>query len=583
MSKISHSTSSVSASGTQYIDGLLWGYKWDRLNLTYSIPSAPTEYRNGGYENVMSFTPTNPGHIAAFQRAMANFDNVSGLSFSFTTAADASIRFAQAFYVDAGPKDPGSFIGLMRTTPPDPAFDSHAWGDTWYGMARIANTTVGSHDYTAGLLHSIGHTLGLKDGHVTQSGFPTLPTEHDSPEYSIMTDRRYVGDNYGGVDYAAHRPTTLMMNDIAALQYMYGADNSYNSGNTIYTFSPTTGEMFIDGVGQSAAAANYILLTVWDGGGVDTYDFSNYSTSASINLLAGSHSTPSSAQLANLGDGVLARGSIFNAYQNGNSLIENAFGGSGNDAIVGNQADNVLRGNGGNDGIMGGEGNDTILGDAGIDTLLGENGNDAIAGGTETDIILCGNGDDIAFGGAGSDQIFGQDGNDVIWGEDAAGAPAGDDQIDGGEGNDTILGQGGNDVIFGGAGYDAVSGGDGHDRLYGYGEDDVIFGGSGNDLIYGGGGLDTLKGELGGDLFCFQLNEGGDLIMDFNFGGTRDGIDLRSIFDVTGFTGTDPRSAGILGVFQSGADTDVYVYGVFTFRLQNVVAAAIDDSYFLFQ
>ncbi len=41
-------------------------------------------------------------------------------------------------------------------------------------------------------------------------------------------------------------------------------------------FSTTTGEMFINGVGQGAAIANYVLLTVWDGGGIDAYDFTNY-------------------------------------------------------------------------------------------------------------------------------------------------------------------------------------------------------------------------------------------------------------------------------------------------------------------
>lgn len=575
--------SQVAASGIQDIDGLLWGYKWDSLNLTYSMPTSATEYFNGGYQTVSGFQTMNATQITAINRVIANFDNVCGLSFTYTAGTNGNIRFAEATSIDTGPKSNVSTIFTAQGTPPDPIFDQNAWGDTWYNSSDYNNPTVGSFSYSAGFLHEVGHSVGLKHGHATQSGFPALPTDHDSYEYSIMTYRQYVGDNPGNGDNAPHHPTTLMMNDIAALQYMYGADNSYNSGNTTYTFSPTTGEMFINGVGQGAPIANYILLTVWDGGGTDTYDFSNYSTNASINLLAGSYSTPSSAQRANLGDGQTARGSIFNAYQNGNSLIENAFGGSGNDAIVGNQADNVLRGNGGNDGIMGGQGNDTILGDAGSDTLLGEDGNDAIAGGTEIDFILCGSGDDIAFGGAGNDQILGQGGNDVIWGEDDSGAPAGDDQIDGGDGNDTILGQGGNDVIVGGAGYDAINGGDGNDRLYGYGEGDVIFAGTGNDLIYGGAGLDTLKGEAGGDLFCFQLNEGGDLIMDFNFGGDRDGIDLRSMFDVSGYGGNNPRGAGILGVYQNGADTDVYVYGAFAFRLQNVVAAAIDDSYFLFQ
>jgi hypothetical protein len=36
-------------------------------------------------------------------------------------------------------------------------------------------------------------------------------------------------------------------------------------------------------------------------------------------------------------------------------------------------------------------------------------------------------------------------------------------------------------------------------------------------------------------------------------------------------------------VLQNGADTDVYLHGAFAFRIEGVVAAAVDDSYFLFQ
>lgn len=578
--------SQVPATGIQDIDGILWGYKWDSLNLTYSMPTSAAEYLNGGYQQVNGFEAMNAAQATAIHRIMANYSNVSGLNFTFITNGVATIRFAEGTSIDQGPNS--SLINLSTAigTPPDPTqFDSNAFGDTWYNKTSYNNPAVGSFAYAAGFMHEVGHALGLKHGHSPQSGFPALPTDHDSIEYSVMTYRTYVGDDPGSGDNAPHHPTSLMMDDIAALQYMYGADNAYNNGNTTYTFSTTTGEMFINGVGQGAGVANYIFLTVWDGGGNDTYDFSNYSTAASINLLAGSYSTPSQAQRANLGDGNTARGSIFNAYQNGDSLIENAFGGSGNDSIVGNQANNILRGNGGNDGIMGGGGNDTILGDAGTDTILGEDGNDAISGGLDGDFLLGGNGDDIIFGGAGNDQILGQAGNDVIWGEDDVGSPAGDDQIDGGDGNDTILGQGGNDVIVGGAGNDAINGGDGNDRLYGYGENDIIFAGTGSDLIYGGAGIDTLKGEAGGDLFCFQLNEGGDDILDWNFGGARDGIDLRSIFDVGGYTGYVAIQDGVLAIYQNGAASDIYAFGQFIVRIENTVAAALiqDQSWLLVQ
>ena len=83
-----------------------------------------------------------------------------------------------------------------------------------------------------------------------------------------------------------------MQDDIIALQYLYGANYQYNSGNTVYRWSPTTGETFINGVGQGATLHAKIFLTIWDGGGIDTYDFSNYKTNAVINLAPGAWSTP---------------------------------------------------------------------------------------------------------------------------------------------------------------------------------------------------------------------------------------------------------------------------------------------------
>ena len=152
--------------------------------------------------------------------------------------------------------------------------------------------------------------------------------------------------------------------DIAALQYMYGANYNTNNGNTIYSWNPNTGQELINGVAQTAPGGNTIFMSIWDGGGTDTYDFSKYTTNLSINLQPGSWTTASTAQLANLGSGHYAIGNIFNALEYNNnplSLIENAIGGSGNDTIIGNTANNMLEGGAGNDTIDGVSGTDTAL------------------------------------------------------------------------------------------------------------------------------------------------------------------------------------------------------------------------------
>ena len=156
----------------------------------------------------------------------------------------------------------------------------------------------------------------------------------------------------------------MMMLDIAALQHMYGANFTASAGDDHYSWNPDTGQFFIGGAGQTMPGFNRVFQTLWDGGGRDSYDFSLYATALSVDLRPGEWTFTSSAQLANLGDGHMARGNIANAllYQGDlRSLIEDVFGGSAGDTIIGNVADNVIDGGLGADSMSGGAGNDVYM------------------------------------------------------------------------------------------------------------------------------------------------------------------------------------------------------------------------------
>ena len=69
-----------------------------------------------------------------------------------------------------------------------------------------------------------------------------IPADHDALEYTVMTYRSYIGGPITG--YTNEQwgyPQTFMMSDIAALQTMYGADYTYHSGNTVYSWTPGSG------------------------------------------------------------------------------------------------------------------------------------------------------------------------------------------------------------------------------------------------------------------------------------------------------------------------------------------------------
>jgi Ca2+-binding RTX toxin-like protein len=111
------------------------------------------------------------------------------------------------------------------------------------------------------------------------------------------------------------------------------------------------------------------------------------------------------------------------------------FGGSGNDTLTGGS---------GADALHGQDGNDLLSGGAGSDFLLGQSGNDMISGGNDADQMFGGTGDDTVDGDRGDDVAFLADGNDLfVW--------------DPGDGSDRVEGEAGFDtMLFNGSGADEV-------------------------------------------------------------------------------------------------------------------------------
>ena len=65
----------VNKSGNQDIDGLLWGYRWDSVNLTYAFPTSSAQYINTGYTSVNGFTPLTAAQQNAYAQIIANIAN----------------------------------------------------------------------------------------------------------------------------------------------------------------------------------------------------------------------------------------------------------------------------------------------------------------------------------------------------------------------------------------------------------------------------------------------------------------------------------------------------------------------------
>lgn len=258
--------------------------------------------------------------------------------------------------------------------------------------------------------------------------------------------------------------------------------------------------------------------------------------------------------------------------------IEQIYGGSGDDILIGDAGDNlfnggggddVLRGGGGQDVLRGGEGNDTAdysdMTEAVVVTLKGANPASVTIGGVAGDTIQQ---IENVRGGAGDDRLIGDKLDNALWGGD------GNDTLDGAAGADTMTGGAGNDLyvvrqtgdvvieaadggtdlvrafidhvlgenvenltlagtakvgtgnalnntINGGSRSDTLTGLAGDDQLNGSNGFDLLDGGEGADQLNGGVGLDRLIGGAGSDRFVFA---------DGHTGATRNSADRIADF-----------------------------------------------------
>ncbi len=177
--------------------------------------------------------------------------------------------------------------------------------------------------------------------------------------------------------------------------------------------------------------------------------------------------------------------------------------------LYGSTHDDLLLGDGGGNRIWGDSGNDRMFGRSGNDVLFGMNGDDVLIGGAGVDTLVGGNDDDILNGGTGADKMNGGSGVDMAQYTGATAALRADLQLSGtntGEAaGDTyvlienLYGSAHNDVLLGDGEQNTVWGADGNDKLYGRSGNDVLLGMEGNDALFGGNDNDTLNGGTGAD------------------------------------------------------------------------------------
>ncbi|MGB1540187.1 MAG: M10 family metallopeptidase C-terminal domain-containing protein, partial [Rickettsiales bacterium] len=424
-----------------------WATDGDGITrITYTFSSA-----NGNGDDYDG-TPTSlfsSSQQTAMRAALTAIERVTRIDFIETSASgagQANLAMRQFNYDDP------TILGHVSSLPGYPGYEI----DIDFGMYTGFNAyNPDNGDFTT-LIHELGHALGLDHPHENGYGSDILIPSLDDERATVMSYYNYVADS-GNVFYVE----TPQIYDIAVLQDKYGINTGYNSGNTTYDLSSASYQQYAG--------------TLWDAGGTDTYDARGISSSLTIDLREGMDYI---THFGNANPGLYSNESfIWTAF---GSNIENAYGGSGNDTIHGNDLANTLIGYSGNDTIIGYRGNDSINGHYGNDTVNGHYGNDYLRGGAGNDTVRGGADNDTLRGDKGDDTIRGDKGNDAQWGD------AGNDYLNGHEGADTLRGGAGNDEVRGGSENDIVIGDGGNDTLKGDKGNDLLDGGAGRDILYGG-------------------------------------------------------------------------------------------------
>lgn len=374
--------SNVYQTTTLTLNALIAGHKWGGFAgsaalLSYSFPwtSSSTatfagRFGTGDYSLLGEHKASSHYGLDATQQTAARgalnaWTNVARVTLSEVAESSSNvgdIRFAWTSSVS-----PSGSVGMAWGWAYGPDGYSPSAGDIWLDAladgAFDPDWSAGSYNFN-GLLHEIGHALGLK--HSFEEG-PTLPGSLDSQQYTVMSYADHPHSLFGWVskngdgsyfwNLRSVQPDTPMLYDIAAMQYMYGANLNYKTGNDFYTFDPATP----------------FFRTIWDAGGSDTISVANFTKACEIDLQAGHFSKitiESDSPNAYVWDGPV----IQPTYDGTDNLaiafgvvIENAIGGSGDDTLIGNDSSNNLDGGAGNDTFDGGPGNDVLIGSIGYD------------------------------------------------------------------------------------------------------------------------------------------------------------------------------------------------------------------------
>ncbi len=325
--------------GDEIIDAMTTGYRWS-LDGTRVIDFSISSGFSGEYW-------INPSEVtASLKAALATFSTFANVKFNYLGQFVDPTQAARAgSEINLSLDSEWTFFSAenqwARAFFPAPSYSQSPYtgaaGDVYLNINSDANSLPSYSPGSAGwflLLHELGHSLGLKHPHDDGgTGRPTLSDiGFDALDMDWATIMSYNDEAFANL--VEWDPSTPMVLDALALQYLYGPNTSTHAGQSLHVLQDQD-----------------FYTTLWDASGIDTLDVQAQAEGWTIIL---PHVTLTTSVNTKVGLALTNSDMVSDVPSNVIWLLgdfENVRGSAFDDVIFTNALDNQIQAGGGRDTV----------------------------------------------------------------------------------------------------------------------------------------------------------------------------------------------------------------------------------------